>query len=383
MQSGRRSNDQERSPNVVVFSKVSHNRNGLDCLSETHFVGKNSVDTLLIQIDQPVQTLQLVFLQLGSEHGWLRNLNVTQTRGVLEVQFAFVKGCHLILFRVKCAGPVLGLLNGTLCVGHGSLLQSRLVFGVEIQLVEIGDFGTRIGDTRRQVNRVFLALARLDGLIRPFNSSISASIGFCTLDLTTNKVRVEFGLGDEEVQLALLAVGLALSLSLLGRLYLLLFSQTAQIALFALVSFPEGRHLTHRPLGAGLGVLGALVGAFLPLARLLTSQLSCLPQVFLTSAQRKGLDTINLGNILPSNIPPNLFVDLIVAFAVVGERHGRGLLSIFLEQLLSCIFPGSNGHGLVIFHGSISGLCCILLGLLLLLGLLGPGRGTPAARLAS
>ena len=45
-------------------------------LSEAHFVSENAIDALIIEVGQPVHTLQLVSLQLPLEDGRLRNVLV-------------------------------------------------------------------------------------------------------------------------------------------------------------------------------------------------------------------------------------------------------------------------------------------------------------------
>ncbi|KAH0294481.1 SNF2 family DNA-dependent ATPase domain-containing protein, partial [Aureobasidium sp. EXF-3399] len=59
------SNDEERTPDVVDLSQICHYRDGLYSLSKTHFIGQDTVDTLLVQVDQPIETLELVLLELA------------------------------------------------------------------------------------------------------------------------------------------------------------------------------------------------------------------------------------------------------------------------------------------------------------------------------
>ena len=56
-------NNKKGAPNVVHLGQVRHKRNTLDGFSQTHLVRQNTVDALLIQIRQPGQTLDLVWLQ--------------------------------------------------------------------------------------------------------------------------------------------------------------------------------------------------------------------------------------------------------------------------------------------------------------------------------
>ncbi len=46
------------------FSQVGHERDGLHGLTETHLIGKDTVDTLLVQVGKPVETLELVLFEL-------------------------------------------------------------------------------------------------------------------------------------------------------------------------------------------------------------------------------------------------------------------------------------------------------------------------------
>ena len=55
-----RNDYEEGSPNVFRLCNVCHQRNGLDCLSESHLVSQNSIDSLLIKVIEPPQTTKLV-----------------------------------------------------------------------------------------------------------------------------------------------------------------------------------------------------------------------------------------------------------------------------------------------------------------------------------
>ena len=56
-------------------------------LSKTHLICKNTVDTLLVQSSQPVETLQLVLLERGHEHLRLRDGELaSEGRRILEVE---------------------------------------------------------------------------------------------------------------------------------------------------------------------------------------------------------------------------------------------------------------------------------------------------------
>lgn len=56
-------------------------------LSETHLVGQNTIDTLLVEGSKPVQALQLVLLQSSHQHVRLLDSQLAGQRGrVLEVE---------------------------------------------------------------------------------------------------------------------------------------------------------------------------------------------------------------------------------------------------------------------------------------------------------
>ncbi len=50
--------------------------NALYGLSEAHFIGQNAINALIIEVGQPVHSLQLVRLQLPFEDGRLKNVLV-------------------------------------------------------------------------------------------------------------------------------------------------------------------------------------------------------------------------------------------------------------------------------------------------------------------
>ena len=55
-------------------------------LSETHLVGENAIDTLLVERGQPIETLELVFLEGSHEHLRLSDRQLARERcRVLEV----------------------------------------------------------------------------------------------------------------------------------------------------------------------------------------------------------------------------------------------------------------------------------------------------------
>ena len=62
--------NQERSPNIFVLRNVSQEGNRLDCLTEAHFIGQNTIDALLEQVVEPSQTFDLIFFQSTQEGSW-------------------------------------------------------------------------------------------------------------------------------------------------------------------------------------------------------------------------------------------------------------------------------------------------------------------------
>ena len=56
-------------------------------LSQTHFVGQDTVDTLFIQITKPCKTFELVLFQLSHEHLWLSDrYRILTKRRILEIE---------------------------------------------------------------------------------------------------------------------------------------------------------------------------------------------------------------------------------------------------------------------------------------------------------
>jgi len=128
-----RSNNKEGAPDIVRFRKVRHDRDGLDCFPKTHFVCENTVDTLLVKIHQPIETLELIFFQLTIQHLRLRDLlNIGHASRIREVKIFGINvdvfhvnitnwsrsGCW---FRIRSSRQIeifrliLGKLDGILC----------------------------------------------------------------------------------------------------------------------------------------------------------------------------------------------------------------------------------------------------------------------------
>ena len=91
----------------------SYDRNGLNSLAKTHLIGQDTVEIRLIQPEQPVQSLQLVVLQLAADYV-LR----------LCIQLVYLKLIILLLLRLV-------LLNHA----RGSPLTSLLLFKCQFGLV--------------------------------------------------------------------------------------------------------------------------------------------------------------------------------------------------------------------------------------------------------
>lgn len=74
MKSCHRNDNQKRSPNIFLFCQMSQQSNGLNGLTKTHFISKDTIDTLIIQVVQPLKTLQLICFQISLKH--IRFLNL-------------------------------------------------------------------------------------------------------------------------------------------------------------------------------------------------------------------------------------------------------------------------------------------------------------------
>lgn len=102
------SDDEERSPDVVHLGEVGHQRDRLNRLSESlgrnctsvrycnawrtgkgtyHLIGEDSVDALLVEVREPVETLELVLLERARQELGLLDIDVAvHESGVLEVE---------------------------------------------------------------------------------------------------------------------------------------------------------------------------------------------------------------------------------------------------------------------------------------------------------
>lgn len=77
----------ERSWSDIRDSPEDRSENGA-YFSQPHLIREDPVDALFVQICQPVETFELVFLELSHEHMRLRNveLSVHQGSRILEVE---------------------------------------------------------------------------------------------------------------------------------------------------------------------------------------------------------------------------------------------------------------------------------------------------------
>ncbi|TFA99797.1 hypothetical protein CCMA1212_008205 [Trichoderma ghanense] len=387
VQRGSGRHDQERTPDVVLLGQVGHDGDGLDSLAETHFVRQDAVDALLVEVDEPVEALELVLLELGIDELGLLDLDVAEACRVLKVHLALV--VHVQALVVEVASLLLGFGNGVLRVGHGGRLQDRLVLVVKVEILKVGHPRGQGAGGLLDGQLVLGNLLRVGGDV----GVVGAALNLVRLDLLADKVRVQFRLGDEEVELPLLASGFSVGLFLSGVFNLLLLRSLAQVALFTLVALPEAHHVTHDTLGAGLEILGALVGAQLPTLGLLGGENGRLLEVGAPGGVRVDGELERLADILAGHVTPNLIVNLIVALGdefLLEIRHvvdlflflgGFGLFlgSLFAVAALglaldldadAALFLGRQLFAGV--QGGLGGLGRVLLRLLLLLGLLRP-----------
>ena len=97
-----RSNNQKWSPDTSMLWNMSKKSNGLNCLSQTHFISKNSINTLLKEIVEPSQSLDLIFFE--SSMKGLRSMNklefslVNRWQVKLSIFFLFLKFFHIFHF---------------------------------------------------------------------------------------------------------------------------------------------------------------------------------------------------------------------------------------------------------------------------------------------
>lgn len=63
-------NDEVGSVNSAIQLEVTEERNGLESFAETHFIGKNAVDTVVVERNEPGETLKLVVTHLAALDVW-------------------------------------------------------------------------------------------------------------------------------------------------------------------------------------------------------------------------------------------------------------------------------------------------------------------------
>lgn len=61
-----RSNDQERTRYIFIFLDEAEHGDCLDGLSESHIIGKDSVDSTFVEGDHPVESDELIVLELSA-----------------------------------------------------------------------------------------------------------------------------------------------------------------------------------------------------------------------------------------------------------------------------------------------------------------------------
>ena len=49
------------------LSKMCQQRDGLQSLAQTHFISQNTIDALLVQVDEPVHAFELIRLERESQ----------------------------------------------------------------------------------------------------------------------------------------------------------------------------------------------------------------------------------------------------------------------------------------------------------------------------
>ena len=65
-----------RAPDALVTSEGGEHSDGLDGLAEAHFVGKNAIQTLVVQGDEPINSNNLILTQGAPQHKWHLCINV-------------------------------------------------------------------------------------------------------------------------------------------------------------------------------------------------------------------------------------------------------------------------------------------------------------------
>ena len=152
-----RCNDQEGTPDIVHLRQICHERDTLHRLSQTHLVGQDAIDALLIQICKPRKTLELIRLQRARKHLGLLHLGDAHGCRVHKVQIVGGKwlwrgsgfacllgGQGLLLLPLQGNGRVEGLrlvARGThsLCrIPCRVRTKVRLIVVIKVNVLQIG-----------------------------------------------------------------------------------------------------------------------------------------------------------------------------------------------------------------------------------------------------
>mmetsp|Transcript_2519 Transcript_2519/g.4692 ORF Transcript_2519/g.4692 Transcript_2519/m.4692 type:complete len:324 (+) Transcript_2519:2313-3284(+) len=130
VQRGRRAHHKEGSADVLLFGEVSQKHQRLHRLSETHLVREDAVQTLLVQVHQPLQALELVVFEGTREHPGLRDVRVVRLRRRLHRHLRWCGASHSAVRRalaVKLLPPTSRRINRRLRL-HLRFLARRLLF---------------------------------------------------------------------------------------------------------------------------------------------------------------------------------------------------------------------------------------------------------------
>ena len=194
------SDDQEWAPDVVLFGEVGHNRDRLHRLAETHLICQDTVDALLIQVDQPVESFDLILLECTRQHLWLGYVHALQGCRVLEVHLSLIvklgRAISVVVLAlfVECLGAVLRLLDSVLRICHCSILEFCLILCIEIEILEVRDL---VSDSAvREVDGVLSVGVVCNGLTAGSSITFACTmfLDLICLHLFTDEVRVQFRL---------------------------------------------------------------------------------------------------------------------------------------------------------------------------------------------
>ncbi|KAI6770999.1 hypothetical protein HG531_009854 [Fusarium graminearum] len=291
----------------------------------------------IVLLGKPVETLELVFLELGIDKLGLFDLNIAKTCRVLEVHLALV--VHVQALVVEVAGLLLGFCNGILSVGHGSGTKGLVTAFFEIEILKVGDLADNRASRLIDVKHLLVGLVGILGDL----GIIRTSFHLVGLDLLADK-------------LSLLTSGFAVGFFFASVFDLLLFGSFAQVSFLSFVALPEAHHVTHDTFCASLEILGAFVCSQLPSLGLFRCQNGCLLQIRGLGGIRIHSKLKGLVDIFTGHVTPNLIINLVVtlgheSFFVVGDVVDLFLVLVlaFLGLLLDNLFFGLFGFVLVLF----------------------------------